>query len=76
MKNLADLDIQIQPLITDKVFHQGISLATTHRLSVYDATYLDIAPRQQLPLATQDVELIRARKGCWPFTFSALSFGP
>ena len=62
LKNLAGLDIEIQPMITDQVFDQGISLATTYRLSVYDATYLGIAIRQNLPIATQDEDLIRAAK--------------
>jgi predicted nucleic acid-binding protein len=60
LKHLAGLEIEIQPLTTDQVFHKGIALATTHRLSVYDATYLGIALEQRLPLATQDGELIRA----------------
>jgi predicted nucleic acid-binding protein len=55
LKNLAGLDIEIEPMIIDWVFDEGISLATTYRLSVYDATYLGIAIRQNL-------ELIRASK--------------
>jgi len=62
LKNLAGLEVEIQPLTTDQIFHQGIELATTHGLSVYDATYLEITLRQQLPIATQDDELIRAAK--------------
>jgi predicted nucleic acid-binding protein len=62
LKNLASLDIEIQPLTTEQIFRQGIDLATTHRLSVYDATYLGIAVRQRLPIATQDGALIRAAK--------------
>ena len=62
LKNLDHLDIEIQPLTTDQIFRKGIGLATLHRLSVYDATYLEIAIQQQLPLATQDEELIRAAK--------------
>jgi predicted nucleic acid-binding protein len=60
--DLARLDIEVEPLITDEIFHQGIALATAHRLSVYDATYLVTAMRRRLPLATQDEELIRAIK--------------
>ena len=60
LRNLTGLDIAVQPLVVEEVLQQGISLATAHRLSVYDATYLAIALRQQLPLATQDDELIRA----------------
>jgi predicted nucleic acid-binding protein len=62
LKDLSNLDIEIQALTIDQIFHQGIGLATTYRLSVYDAVYLDMALRQQLPLATQDAELIRAAK--------------
>jgi predicted nucleic acid-binding protein len=62
LKNLAGLDIEIEPMITHRVFAQGISLARTYRLSVYDATYLEIAIRQNLPIATQDEALIRAAK--------------
>jgi predicted nucleic acid-binding protein len=60
LENLASMDIEIQTLTTDQIFQDGIWLATAHRLSVYDATYLGLAIRQQLPIATQDKELIRA----------------
>lgn len=59
---LRELDIEVQLLTTAQIFDQGISLATTYGLSVYDATYLGIAIQQQLSLATQDRELIRAAK--------------
>lgn len=36
------------------------SLAHAHRLSAYDAAYLEIAIRRSLPLATHDGELRRA----------------
>jgi predicted nucleic acid-binding protein len=62
LESLAELDIEVQPLTTDQVFREGIGLATTHRLSVYDAIYLGIAIRQQLPIATQDEALIRVAK--------------
>jgi predicted nucleic acid-binding protein len=69
LKNLARLDIEVLPQTTDQVFHQGIGLATAHGLTVYDATYLEIAIREQLPLATQDKALIRAANavGVWLF---------
>jgi predicted nucleic acid-binding protein len=34
-----------------------LRLARTHRLSVYDAAYLELAQREGLPLATQDADL-------------------
>jgi predicted nucleic acid-binding protein len=32
-------------------------LAATHQLSVYDASYLDLAMRERIPLCTQDSDL-------------------
>ena len=60
LTNLAGLDIIVQPLVASTVFNEVIRLATTHQLSVYDATYLGIAINWQLPIATQDEQLIRA----------------
>lgn len=39
-----------------------LSLAEQHRLTVYDACYLDLALRRALPLATLDTELQRAAR--------------
>ncbi|GAB1389976.1 MAG: hypothetical protein AMXMBFR78_12470 [Rubrivivax sp.] len=35
-------------------------LAARHALSIYDATYLELALRRKLPLATADAELLKA----------------
>jgi predicted nucleic acid-binding protein len=40
-----------------------LRLARTHRLSVYDAAYLELAQREGLPLATLDADLRRAAVG-------------
>ena len=40
-----------------------LRLARAHRLSVYDAVYLELAQREGLPLATQDADLRRATAG-------------
>ena len=37
-----------------------VRLARTHRLSVYDAAYLELAQREGLPLAALDADLRRA----------------
>ncbi len=37
-----------------------LQLALFHRLSYYDALYLELAHRRKLPLATRDVALARA----------------
>lgn len=39
-----------------------LGLARTHRLSVYDAVYLELAQRRTLPLATLDEVLINAAR--------------
>ena len=40
-----------------------LRLARTHRLSVYDAAYLELAQREGLPLATLDGDLQKAAAG-------------
>jgi len=46
----------------DRVPDEGavLRLARTHRLSVYDAAYLELAQRERLPLATLDLDLQKA----------------
>jgi predicted nucleic acid-binding protein len=39
-------------------------LASKHRLTSYDAAFLELANRLQLPLATSDKDLIRAASEC------------
>jgi predicted nucleic acid-binding protein len=39
-------------------------LAETHGLTIYDATYLELASRRSLPLASRDEALITAAKRC------------
>ena len=39
-----------------------LALARTHRLSVYDASYLELAQRERLPLATLDHDLRKAAR--------------
>jgi len=41
---------------------EALRLARTHRLSVYDAAYLELAQRLGIALATLDAELIRAAR--------------
>lgn len=56
---LNDMSIQIDrhPNETDMM-----TLARRHKLTAYDATYLELALRQHLPLATLDTALMRAAK--------------
>ncbi len=46
----------------DLVWRQMLPLAMKHGLTVYDATYLELAIRKQLPLATLDESLAAAAR--------------
>lgn len=53
------------PLIVDdedRIFDDTLQLARRHRLSAYDAAYLELALRKRLPLATLDIDLRKAAK--------------
>lgn len=55
--DLEILPIVIDPQTGDRVWQETTALADRHRLTVYDATYLELALRKSLPLATLDREL-------------------
>jgi predicted nucleic acid-binding protein len=52
--------IQVEPFTTQQAVREVRQLAKTHQLTTYDAAYLALALRFQLPLATLDKELITA----------------
>lgn len=59
LRLLASLPIQL-----DRAAEQTalLALARRHRLTVYDAAYLELAQREGVPLATLDDELARAAR--------------
>lgn len=62
-------DITLLPLETDceineKQWFRISELATEHNLTTYDATYLELCLRRNLPLATRDKALKKAAKKC------------
>ncbi len=57
---IASLPIEIDPATADRPPAPLMALARTHRLTAYDAAYLDLALRRTLPLATRDSALARA----------------
>jgi predicted nucleic acid-binding protein len=59
---LADLQIVADDETGTRVWSDTISLADRYRLTVYDATYLELALRLSLPLATLDSELRKAAR--------------
>ncbi len=50
--------------LPERMFGEIIALAREHNLSTYDASYLDLAMRSGLPLATQDSRLLHAARQC------------
>jgi len=59
---LAALPIAIDERPVMETWLAVIALATSHRLAVYDAAYLELAKRLRLPLATLDRDLRKAAK--------------
>lgn len=56
-RSLAALPIEIDPETPARVWQGILPLAHAHKLSAYDAAYLDLAVRMKLPLATLDKAL-------------------
>jgi predicted nucleic acid-binding protein len=59
---LRDLPITLDTETTEHAWTITIELAEHHRLSVYDAAYLELAQRRELPLATIDRGLAKAAR--------------
>jgi predicted nucleic acid-binding protein len=57
LADLALLPIQLDPETHNRAWGETTRLAVRHRLTVYDAVYLELALRRALPLATLDREL-------------------
>lgn len=59
---LLSLPIEQQPADALSAWGDAASLALRHRLSLYDATYLELAIRRALPIASRDKALRSAAK--------------
>jgi predicted nucleic acid-binding protein len=55
--DLSLLPIRVDPETDLQAWGATADLAARHRLTVYDAAYLELAIRRQIPLATLDREL-------------------
>lgn len=62
LETLRKLNITMDPDSSDRIFTDVHQLAVAYRLTSYDASYLELALRKNLPLATLDNELIAASK--------------
>ena len=59
---LTELPIIVEQEPPERMIKEIFSLAREHKLSSYDASYLDLAMRKGLPIATLDKNLIAAAK--------------
>ena len=57
---LQVLPIAVEEADVARILGAVLAVARAHRLSAYDAAYLELAARQGLPLATQDGRLRKA----------------
>ncbi len=62
LSDLSLLPIYLDPDTDKHAWGATVHLAEQHRLTVYDAAYLELALRRGLPLATLDRELRAAAK--------------
>lgn len=62
LTNLSLLPISIDQETDRQVWGATLRLAERHRLTLYDAVYLELALRRGIPLATLDIELRAAAK--------------
>jgi len=61
---LAALPVCSEPETPQRAMSQILFLAREHKLSTYDASYLDLAMREGVPIATLDRGLCRAANAC------------
>jgi predicted nucleic acid-binding protein len=62
LEHLATLKVVTDSESDSYAWSATIQLADRHALTVYDASYLELAQRHRLPVATLDAELARAAR--------------
>jgi predicted nucleic acid-binding protein len=62
LADLGDMDVVIDQEGSALAWSSCVLLADQHRLTVYDATYLELSRRRRLRLATLDKVLIKAAR--------------
>ena len=60
LEMLEAMDIEADPATFSRAFSETLQVARRYRLSTYDASYLELAMREGLPLATLDEDLQKA----------------
>ena len=59
---LSELPVTVEQETPDRMMKEIVALAREYDLSTYDASYLDLAMRRGLPMATQDKALLKAAR--------------
>jgi len=62
LADLAQIDIRTDPETNQHAWSATLRLADRFGLTLYDAAYLELAQRRQLPLASLDTALMTAAK--------------
>ena len=62
LEMLEDLGIEVDPATFAHALSDTLQLARRYKLSAYDASYLELALRSGMPLATLDEDLQKAAK--------------
>ena len=61
---LSELPLLVDQESPERMLKEILALAREHHISTYDASYLDLAMRSGLPLASRDGALIQAAERC------------
>jgi|PersoiStandDraft_1058852.scaffolds.fasta_scaffold10369_2 predicted nucleic acid-binding protein len=69
---LQKLDLSVDPATPAHALGATLQLARRHKLSAYDAAYLELALRTGLPLATLDEKLLKAARKAGVKRFAAV----
>ena len=64
LETLSGMNFAVDEEAAKAAFQKTSELAEKYDLTVYDATYLEVALRRNLPLASRDAALISAAKKC------------
>jgi predicted nucleic acid-binding protein len=62
LRQIGELPIEVDLAAARETFDRVLPLARRHKLSVYDACYLELALRERAPLASLDAALLDAAR--------------
>lgn len=62
ISQLENLPIHVDSLTAHQAFSRTLVLSRAYKISSYDASYLELAMREGIPLASLDKKLIKAAK--------------